>query len=161
MARTTTPAHTRRLARRKLDETGYQWRQLPARLRHVPNAGWVNAIRDALGMSQAQLGKRLGVRSSSVDKLEENERNRTVQMATLQRAAEALGCDLVYALVPREPLQTMVDKQRLALLAELHGRTQQHMRLEAQEVDDPDWRENLLRDAESLVPDHRLWREEP
>ena len=109
-------------------------------------------------MSQAELGLRLNVRSSSVGKLEDNERSRTIQLDTLQRAADALGCDVVYALVPREPLQTMVDKQRVALFEELHGRIQQHMRLEAQEVQDPAWRKNLLRDAEDLVPDSQLWR---
>ncbi|MFT3754478.1 MAG: mobile mystery protein A [Pseudoxanthomonas sp.] len=152
------PASLKRLARRKLDKTGEQWRQLPSRLRLVPAGGWINAIRDALGMSQAELGQRLGVRPSSIGKIEENERNRSIQMDTLQRAADALDCDVVYALVPRKPLQTMVDNRRLALFEELHQRTQQHMRLEAQEVDDPHWRQNLLRDAEALIPDSRLWR---
>jgi predicted DNA-binding mobile mystery protein A len=148
----------RRLARRKLDETGDQWRELPARLRLVPRGGWINAIREALGMPRADLGRHMGVGGSTVAKLEDSERGRTIRLDSLQRAADALDCDLVYALVPRKPLQTLVDDQRLRLFKDIVERTDLHMRLEGQGVSDPDWRRHLLRQAEEVIPDTRLWR---
>jgi predicted DNA-binding mobile mystery protein A len=110
-------------------------------------------------MSQTALGKRLNVRASTVAKLENSERSRTIQLGTLQRAAQALNCDLVYALVPRNSLQSMVDDQRLRLFAEIVSRTDLHMSLEGQETSDPDRQHYLLRQAEDLIPDAQLWRE--
>jgi predicted DNA-binding mobile mystery protein A len=159
-----TPSPARRLrhlARQKLDETGALWRQLPPRARLAPNKGWVQAIRESLGMSQADLGRRLGVRASSVGKLEAAERGGTLQLDTLRRAADALGCELVCVLVPRRPLAEMVDDQRLALATPLLARTRHHMQLEAQDVTGSESRLSLLRVAEELISDSQLWRDKP
>ena len=75
----------------------------------APGGGWVRAIREALGMSAAELGTRMGIVETSVLRLEQNEHADRVRVDTLRRAAQALECDLVYALVPRRPLQEMVD----------------------------------------------------
>ena len=78
-----------------------------------PVRGWIRAIRDSLGMSTAQLAQRLGVRQPSVTALEQSEAKGTIELATLRRVAEALDCTLVYALVPRKPLDSIVrDKAR-------------------------------------------------
>lgn len=147
-----------RLARRTLDETGDLWRQAPARIKMTPHGGWLAAIREALGMSQSQLARRMGLRPSSISKLETSERGRTVRLETLARAAEALNCDLVYALVPRTPLQCLVDEQRLRIYSEVVAWTNHHMALEGQKVDDPNWRQNLLRQAEEAIDDGQLWQ---
>jgi predicted DNA-binding mobile mystery protein A len=146
------------LARRKLDETGHAFREAGPRIRALPAGGWIAAIREALGMSVQDLADRLGVTRASAAKLETSERRKTIQLDTLQRAADALGCDLIYALVPRQPLQDMVDARRLEVLGSMQERTRQHMRLEAQDVVDPAHDEHFLEQAEFLVPDHMLWR---
>src|SRR3974390_577604 len=69
-----------------------------------PPKGWLRAVRDALGMTTKQLGQRLGVSQPRIVELEQSEVNGTVTLNTLQRAAEALGCRLVYALGPDQPL---------------------------------------------------------
>jgi hypothetical protein len=48
------------------------------------------------------LAKRLGVTKHEIFRLEISEQTSRIVMANLKRAAEALGCELVYALVPRE-----------------------------------------------------------
>jgi predicted DNA-binding mobile mystery protein A len=79
-----------------------------------PVRGWIRAIREALGMTAEQLGKRLGVKQPSVVALEQSEAKGTIELATLRRVAEALDCTLVYALVPNKPLeQTVRDRARL------------------------------------------------
>src|ERR1700719_1907543 len=78
-----------------------------------PVRGWTKAIREALGMTTAQLAKRLKMRQPSVVELEQSEARGSVQLRTLRRVAEALDCTLVYALVPNKPLETMVrDRAR-------------------------------------------------
>jgi len=78
-----------------------------------PVRGWIKAIRGALGMSTAQLAKRLRVKQPSVVALEQSEAKGAIELATLRRVAEALDCTLVYALIPNQPLEAMVrDRAR-------------------------------------------------
>ena len=67
----------------------------------VPNGGWIASVRDALGMSGDQLGARLGITRSSVRALELRERDGGATLEALRAAAAVLGCDVVYALIPK------------------------------------------------------------
>src|ERR1700723_134805 len=80
----------------------------PAARYTAPARGWIKAVREALGMTTAQLAKRLGVKQPSVVALEQSEAKGTIELATLRRVAQALDCTLVYALVPNKPLEAMV-----------------------------------------------------
>lgn len=106
----------RALARRRLDERLTAFRDASSR----PPSGWIKAIRESLGMSTAQLAARLGVRQPSVVDLERSEAEERITLASLKRAAEALDCMLVYALVPKAPLEEVVEAAaRRAAEAEL------------------------------------------
>lgn len=84
----------------------------PANRYSVPVRGWVKAVREGLGMTTAQLAKRLGVKQPTVVELEQSEARGTIELATLRRAAAALDCTLVYALVPnQQSLETTVRGQ--------------------------------------------------
>lgn len=61
--------------------------------------GWLRAVRQATGIPVYVLAKRLGVTKHEVFRLETSESSSRIMLANLQRAAEALGCDLVYGLV--------------------------------------------------------------
>lgn len=96
-------------ARASLDQ---RFKEIGPSVRYSPPVrGWVKAIREALGMSTAQLAKRLGVKQPSVVAIEQSEAKGTIELATLRRVAEALDCTLVYALLPNKPLeQTVRDR---------------------------------------------------
>jgi len=147
----------RRLARSKLDKTGGWLREMLPILRRAPRGGWIAATREALGMSQVDLARRLGVMPSTVLKLEKNERAGTIQLDTLRRAAAALECEVVVLVVPKQPLQASVDQQRLKLYNASFNRAATHMKLEDQEVSE-DLRRHLLQAAETAIPDTELWR---
>lgn len=97
-----------------------------------PPRGWIRAIRDALGMSAAELGRRMGVSQSTVVDMERNEEAWTVRLDTLRRAADALGCDLVYFLVPRRDLDDAVRDQARRVARQHRNMIAHHGRLEAQ-----------------------------
>ena len=79
-----------------------------------PVRGWIKAVREALGMTTAQLAKRLKVKQPTVVRLEQSEAKGTIELATLRRVAAALDCMLVYAFVPNKPLERIVrDRARL------------------------------------------------
>ena len=61
-------------------------------------------------------------------------------------------------MVPRQPLQSSVDQQRLKLYNATFERTAVHMKLEDQAVSD-DLHRHLLQEAEEAIPDSALWRE--
>src|SRR5215204_4330845 len=76
-----------------------------------PSQGWIRAVRDALGMTARQLGERMGVSQPTITQMEHNEVAGSITLATLERAAQALGCRLVYTFVPEEPLETRVTRR--------------------------------------------------
>jgi predicted DNA-binding mobile mystery protein A len=98
----------------------------------APSSGWIKAIRQALGMTTAQLGRRIGVSQPRVVELEQAEADRSVTLKSLERAAEALNCRLVYALVPNEPLETRVQRQAEAVAHQHMAAAGHSMRLEDQ-----------------------------
>jgi len=126
-----------------------------------PPKGWLRAIREALGMTTAQFARRLGVSQPRISELEQSEAGGHVTLHTLQRAAEALGCRLVYALVPERPLAEIVSR-RAKLVAERQSEAVEHsMRLEDQAVQDKRARAELRRHLidELLRRPARLWDE--
>src|SRR6202047_3040119 len=119
-------------SRSQLDE---RFRELgPARRYTPPVRGWIKALREALGMSTAQLAKRRGIKQPSLVALEQSEAKGTIELATLRRVAEALDCRLVYALVPNKPLEQTV-RERARLFARRRLEPIEHsMALEDQKV---------------------------
>jgi predicted DNA-binding mobile mystery protein A len=101
-----------------------------------PPRGWIRAIREALGMTTGQLAKRLGVHQPRVIELEHGEGSGNITVRSLERAAEALGCRLVYILVPEEPLAETIRKRASAVAERQLASVEQTMRLEAQGVSD-------------------------
>ena len=85
-------------------------------------------------MSTVQLGRRLGLTRQAVSALEHAEAEGSITLKSLRRAADALECDLVYALVPRESLETLLDRQAQAAAAAIVKRASHSMSLERQEV---------------------------
>ena len=104
-----------RLAARSRSHLDERFKEFGATKRYTPPVrGWTKAVREALGMTTAQLAKRLGVKQPSLVAIEQSEAKGTIELATLRRVAEALDCTLVYAFVPNKPLEAMVrDRARL------------------------------------------------
>jgi predicted DNA-binding mobile mystery protein A len=117
---------------RQLDEQLEPWVHI-ASLSH-PRAGWIGAVRQALGMGLTQLARRLGVNPSAVRRLEERELAGKITLATLSRVAAAMDCRLVYAIVPNQSLQSTVERQMQKVAGERLGRVGHTMDLEAQGV---------------------------
>lgn len=64
--------------------------------------GWLAALRRFEGLSQRELGERLGISGAAVSKLEKGECRGTISLARMQSCAKALGCRFVYGLVPAD-----------------------------------------------------------
>lgn len=115
-----------------------QRRQLDARLAALPEFpdpadGWIRTIRNALGMTAAQLGKRMGLSSQGVLDTERRENDASLTIGKLRAAANALGCEVRIALVPRPSLEEVVRRQAELKAGGERNRLVHTMRLEAQE----------------------------
>lgn len=66
-----------------------------------PTRGWLRAVREAIGARQDAVAKRMSVQRQSYARLETTEARGTISLSTLQKAAAAMDCDVVYYLVPR------------------------------------------------------------
>lgn len=116
-----------KLARRKLDE---KLNKIKALSFEVPAQGWVKAIRDALGMTTTQLAKKLGVTHPRILQIEKDESN--LSISTLEKTADALGCKLVYALVPKTSLEEMAYNQARKKAIKIMAEVTHNMALEDQ-----------------------------
>lgn len=130
-------AGTRHIIRNALDL------QSPAmhdarRLIRLPVKGWLRAVRDAVGLQQTEVARKLGVTRQTYTQLEHAEASRTITLKSLDKAAEAMDCEVVYFLVPRG-----TSARTFTELAQIHDPVLQHlsksehsMALEGQAVGD-------------------------
>lgn len=87
----------RQLRLSQLDRTLHDMRTAPPR----PTSGWISSVREALGITLDQIGKQIGSSRQAVQQLERAEATDRITLGALRRTAEAMGCELVYALVPK------------------------------------------------------------
>jgi predicted DNA-binding mobile mystery protein A len=66
-----------------------------------PSPGWLRTLRGTLGLTLAELAQRLKVTPPAVRSFEQAEAEDRITLASLRRVADAMDCELIYALVPR------------------------------------------------------------
>ena len=125
-----------------------------------PPAGWIQAVRLALGMSLRQLGERLGISASAVTNFERRELAETISLATLKKTAKAMDMELVYYFKPRTgSISATLEKQAQKKAQEILTQSNQTMRLENQETNPASQKlelERLTKDLPYRMPS-QLW----
>ena len=120
-----------------------------------PREGWIRTLRKALGMSSPQLANRLGIGKAQASQIERMETENRITLTQLRRVADALDCDLRYALVPRQRLTDQIRQQAQKKARTLVNKTHIQMTLEAQQLPPAKLQAHI--DAET----ERLLREMP
>ena len=99
-----------------------------------PPTGWIKAIRNAIGMSMLQLGKRLSITKQSVQDIERREKDGSITIKALREAARALDMQLIYGFVPNDgSLELLIERKAKELATQIVMRTNNTMKLEDQE----------------------------
>ena len=127
----------------------------------VPRGGWLRAIREALGMTQGQLGARASISRQSVQDFERAEADRRITLESLDKLARAMGCRMVYALVPENgSVDALRERRALALAEAMLQPTDHSMKLEAQGVSarESTRQRTLLVDSLLRGSPRKLWR---
>jgi predicted DNA-binding mobile mystery protein A len=92
----------------------------------------------------------------AVKSLEVSEAQGTITLKSLRRAAEALDCIVIYALVPKTSLTEMVDQRAREIALRAIGRVSHSMALEDQQVD-RDLEARIQRYIANAVTERNLW----
>lgn len=101
---------------------------------HVPAEGWIRTVRKALGMTGAQLARRMGVTRARIAQAEKSELDGGATLKSMKAAAEAMGCRFVYAFVPPDTVENVIIAQARRKAQAIVGRAGKHMALEGQAV---------------------------
>ncbi len=126
----------------------------------MPRTGWIRAIREALGMSSAQLGAKLGnMAPQSIEDIQKSEVSGAIKLETLRKMANAMGCQLVYAIVPLKPLEEIRRDRAVEVASKALERVSHSMQLEAQGLGAKEEKRALDREVEKLLAGsaRRLW----
>ncbi len=128
----------------------------------MPRSGWLKAVRGALGLTTRRLAALLKTDMAAVVRMEKREINGAVTLESLDRVARAMGCRLVYAIVPDiqyGSLESILDERARVLARKLAKDVSHSMRLENQGVDSSTTEAQIERLAQDLKTklDPRLW----
>jgi len=99
----------------------------------VPPIGWIKAIRNGIGMSMEQLGKKLSITKQGVMDIEKREKEGAITIKSMQEIAKAMDMKLVYGFVPNKgDLEQMIEARAIEMAKKIVERTSNTMKLEDQ-----------------------------
>ena len=99
----------------------------------VPPIGWIKAIRNGIGMSMEQLGKKLSITKQAVMDIEKREKEGAITIKSMQEIGKAMDTQFVYGFVPKAgSLEQMIEYRALEIASKIVERTSTTMKLEDQ-----------------------------
>ena len=145
------------LRRRQLDRTFTKVKELNL---ERPKKGWVKEVRNALGMSMEDLGKRLGVIKQRIQTIEKSEVEGKITLESLRKAAKAMNCNLVYFIVPKASLEDTVENQAESIARGILANVDKTMALENQSIDSVEQERSIAQLKNKILTENfnKLWK---
>lgn len=126
----------------------------------TPPSGWIFSVRSSLGMSLAQLGKKMGVSAQSIREMEQREKQGSVSLKNLDDLAKAFGLRLTYGFYsPDKDLKKIINDRAYKVAEQIVARTHKTMQLENQANSKARLKRAVKERAEEIVDKNikRLW----
>lgn len=99
----------------------------------VPPTGWIKAIRNGIGMTMEQLGKKLSITKQAVMDMEKREKEGAITIKSMQEIAKAMDMRFIYGFVPNAgSLEQMIETRAQEIATKIVQRTSTTMKLEDQ-----------------------------
>ena len=128
----------------------------------TPPEGWLRTVRRALGMSGAEVARKMDVTRARVTQAEHAELTGGVTLKSMQATAEAMGCRFVYAIIPPSGrIEDIITAQARKKAMAIVGTASKHMALENQTLPDDKIAqeiERLTREIAQEMPPN-FWRD--
>ncbi|MFT4929353.1 MAG: putative DNA-binding mobile mystery protein A [Phenylobacterium sp.] len=122
-----------------------------------PPEGWLRTVRKALKMPSKVIMARAGITKSELYRIERAEVNGTLTLNKLKATANAIGCELHYAVVPKHSIQSMLEQRAYQHARQLVSQANTHMQLEAQGVADEHCELQIQLVAKDLIAEMPSW----
>lgn len=116
-----------------------------------PAEGWLRTARKALGMSGAQLARKMGVTRARIANAEKAEMTGSVTLKSMEATAKAMGCRFVYAIVPANSVADLIEAQARKKASVLVGTASKHMALEGQTLSRDQIAQEIARVTQDLA----------
>jgi ribosome-binding protein aMBF1 (putative translation factor) len=84
--------------RANLDQEQRYFRIAARKASYYPR--WLKRVRQAVGVHVTDMAKELEVNASVIYRLEKSEERKTISLKALEKMARAMGCKVVYAVIP-------------------------------------------------------------
>jgi len=118
-----------------------------------PQRGWLRSIREALGISMREVARKMRKTPQTVASFEKSEASDRITLQTLRHYAEAMNCELVYAIVPKSGSLKQLGEKRARQTAEKEVRAVEHtMALEDQATNTV--QDKIERETKRLLKNH-------
>ena len=128
----------------------------------VPQEGWIRTVRNSLTMSGAQLARRMSVTRALISNTEKAELSGGVTLKSMQQMAEAMNCRFIYAIVPEDDIEDVINERARHKATAQVKATTTHMALEDQALNGEQMEFEINRLAKDMIEkmDSKLWNDE-
>jgi len=118
-----------------------------------PRRGWLRSLREALGITMREVARKIRKTPQTVASFEKSEAADRITLQTLRHYAEAMDCELVYAIVPKTGSLKQLREKRARQKAERDVRAVEHtMALEDQAT--PGSQDKIEHETKRLLKKH-------
>jgi predicted DNA-binding mobile mystery protein A len=127
----------------------------------TPKKGWLKEIRESLGMSMKDLAERLGTIKQRIERIEKDEVASKVTLETMKKTADAMNCDFVYFILPKNSLEEILKDQSLKAAEKILKQVGKTMALEAQSTSNISEKKMIESLAQEMLlkQDRKIWKE--
>jgi len=129
----------------------------PLKVKATGISQWIAYLQGALAMTSTQLAKKLKITTPSLNRLKEREKNGGITLKQLKKIASALECDLIYAFIPKKPLEKIMNENARKKASELLRKVTIQMELENQGLSKSQQKKQLQELIEELMFTKNLW----
>lgn len=117
----------------------------------IPSEGWLRTMRKALGMSGAQLARRMNMTRGAISINEKAETEGGIRLKTMQQMAAAMNCRFVYAVIPEHDVEKIINHRAHEKAKLLVKQASVHMALEDQSLSKERLNAEIERMAKELL----------
>lgn len=123
----------------------------------TPPEGWLRTNRKALQMPVNLILENAGFKKSELYRIEKAEIEGTLTLNKLKETAQAMGCELHYAIVPKGDVNTLIKEKARRHAINILRNASVHMQLEDQGTTDEQVELQITKVAEQLEKEMPKW----
>ncbi|MFH1684540.1 MAG: helix-turn-helix transcriptional regulator [Candidatus Margulisiibacteriota bacterium] len=119
----------------------------------------IKDIREILGMTQAQMAKRLNIKQPSLSEMEDNIENS--KLSTVLKVIKALDCEFLGVIASKKPIKKRLHERAEKIAKRVLKRTYANMAMEEQAPDQKEYKHRLKNLIDEFVknPGPELWED--